>query len=632
LTSTENRTGGRAPSGVDIADCSDWRSPIGLLRRAVVDLCELAVELFILDLYFRGLGLAVLVPVGAWLSQRVISLSGRMIATNEDLARFLFSSVGLVWLVLVGGLMALVISGQVLGVVILAWNRRCGLRTRPLDALVVLVERAPSLAQFGFRTSLLWLWRAGPWLGAVAVVYLLLLRDYDLYYLVTEQPPIWWWALALTAPLLAVALLQSGRHLLQVFVAWPVLLIENTTPGATLPVARDLLRGRWRPTVETGVLVLAVVVLAPLLVVVLSDQLGDLLFWLLPHTARLTVVAVLAFTLIVVVALLLTTFAAIALAALMLLEFYLLLRGGAPREPVLPARGGERLLPGRRLGLRAALTLLLVVGGLLVARTWSRFELQDHAVVIGHRGGSPEKAPENTLSAIEKGTEDGADWIEIDVQETADGEIILLHDDDLRRIARIDKKVWQVRSEELRDLDAGSWFAPEFAFERIPTLRQAIALARGRCGLYIELKANRREERLAERVVDILHQEDFRDQAIVASLDVGVLTRVARADPELTRALFVARALGNPIRLDAGILSVSARWLTRSRLVRAHRAGKQVHVWTVNEPGEMNRLLDLGVDGLITDRPRIAAEVLAERAELEDEELLLVKLRSWLWS
>lgn len=107
--------------------------------------------------------------------------------------------------------------------------------------------------------------------------------------------------------------------------------------------------------------------------------------------------------------------------------------------------------------------------------------------ITAHRGASG-SAPENTLIALQKAIEAGADYAEIDVQETSDGRLVLLHDPDLKRTTGLKKNIWQTTYNELKHLDAGSWFSDEFSAERIPLLEDAIELVRGKMLLNIELK------------------------------------------------------------------------------------------------------------------------------------------------
>jgi glycerophosphoryl diester phosphodiesterase len=231
------------------------------------------------------------------------------------------------------------------------------------------------------------------------------------------------------------------------------------------------------------------------------------------------------------------------------------------------------------------------------------------------------------MSAIKLAINDGADYVEIDVQETADGEIVVLHDDDLMRVAGKPWKIWETKFADLRGLDTGSWFSEEFADERIPTLREVIEVCRGRIRLNIELKYNGHDEQLAERVVEIIHDESFTDECVVTSLEASGIQRVRQLDPAIHVGMIVTVSLGDLTRLDVEILSVNHKKVSRSLLANAHLAGKEVHVWTVNDRQRMTEMVESGVDNILTDDPRVLAALLEERAKMSTTERLLYALR-----
>ena len=160
-----------------------------------------------------------------------------------------------------------------------------------------------------------------------------------------------------------------------------------------------------------------------------------------------------------------------------------------------------------------------------------------------HRGYS-RAAPENTLSAFRKAVEVGADYAELDVQRTADSALVILHDSDLMRLTKTSKGIHELTLAEVRRFDVGSHFDPAFAGERIPTLAEVIALARGKIKLNIELKFHGKDRRLAADVACLLREEDFEDQCVVTSLNYDGLVEVKRHNPRLQTGVIVAVALG----------------------------------------------------------------------------------------
>ena len=233
-------------------------------------------------------------------------------------------------------------------------------------------------------------------------------------------------------------------------------------------------------------------------------------------------------------------------------------------------------------------------------------------------------APENTLAAVRKAIDSGADYAEVDVQQTADGVVVLLHDTDLKRVGRVSSRIGDLTFDEARRLDVGSHFAPSYSGERIPTLDEVIALSRGKIRLNIELKTSGQGGALARAVGRIVREEDFAPSCLVTSFDRESLLELRRSPPSPRTGLIIAQALGDVSRLEFDALSVRADWLTQGVLRAAHRAGKEVHVWTVNDPREMARLMKMGVDNVITDDPDAMIRVRDGWARLSAVERLLL--------
>ena len=237
--------------------------------------------------------------------------------------------------------------------------------------------------------------------------------------------------------------------------------------------------------------------------------------------------------------------------------------------------------------------------------------------VLAHRGLALD-APENTLLAFAKAAAIGAAYIETDVHVSHDGVAVISHDPSLRRVAGRDLRVSRLTMDELRRIDLGhgqGYCSLEEALDAFPELRFNIDLkAEGALG---PTGAALRRTGAASRVLLTSFSDARRRRA--AGLVVEVVTSAGRAGviramlsrpfgPEaLTRALRGAAALQLPERIGP------LRIVTRALVEAAHRAGVEVHVWTVNDPADMTRLLDLGVDGLVTDRADLALPLVADR-------------------
>ena len=158
-------------------------------------------------------------------------------------------------------------------------------------------------------------------------------------------------------------------------------------------------------------------------------------------------------------------------------------------------------------------------------------------------------------------------------------------------------------------------------------MAEAIDLVRGELRLNIELKFNRPDPNLAAAVVEVLRQKEFIQESVITSLDLASLREVERIEPRLTTGLVLTRAVGNPARLPVDFLSLNASVAVPRLISYAHRNGKAVHVWTVNDAETMVRMIEAGVDNVITDEPRGMRQVLEERANLTPGEKLALQLR-----
>jgi glycerophosphoryl diester phosphodiesterase len=232
---------------------------------------------------------------------------------------------------------------------------------------------------------------------------------------------------------------------------------------------------------------------------------------------------------------------------------------------------------------------------------------------IAHRGASG-RAPENTHAAFAAALALGAEAIELDVQLSADGELVVIHDETLERTTDGQGAVGDRSVAELARLDAGAWFAPEYRGERIPRLADVLAQVRDRVTLNVEIKSARdlgvieaklaaliAAERAAEWVVfSSFYPEAVRTlRALAPWARLGVL-----CDEDPRRHGFAVAG-----EIAAELVIPGRAWVDARVVEEAHVRGYDVWVWTVNEPGEMRRLIALGVDAIFSDFPERFAEL-----------------------
>ena len=278
------------------------------------------------------------------------------------------------------------------------------------------------------------------------------------------------------------------------------------------------------------------------------------------------------------------------------------------------ATAGRNVQFSKRTGL-ALLGLFLAMSGFFLfdAAYNGNFISKSVAVqtrITAHRGSSS-GAPENTMAALEKAVEEMADRAEIDVQETADGVIVLCHDTSLKRVAGINKKVSDLTLEQIKKLDVGSWFSSEYQGEQIPTLEEVMEYAKGKIDLNIEIKNLGNSSGLPEKVIELVEKHEMQEQCVITSTNRFYLKRVKAVNPEIRTGYIISAAYGNFYSDEfIDLISIRSSFVTERMIESAHEAGKAVHAWTVNGKVEMERLKQLGVDDMITDRPVLAREIL----------------------
>lgn len=236
-------------------------------------------------------------------------------------------------------------------------------------------------------------------------------------------------------------------------------------------------------------------------------------------------------------------------------------------------------------------------------------ELLIETEITAHRGSS-RTAPENTIPAIEAAVEEMADSVEIDVQMTADGVVVLGHDASLKRVAGVNRSIASMTFEELEKLDVGSWFSSEYAGTRIPSLSEVLELCSQKTGLNIEIKYVGKNSELPEKTAEMVREYGMENQCVITSTNLSYLKRVKEALPEIRTGYIISAAYGNFYSSeDVDFISIRSGFVTSALMQNAHEQGKAVYAWTVNTKSELERLTLLGVDGIITDRPVLAREI-----------------------
>jgi len=580
------------------------------------------VPLTVLHLSVRLAVSVLLLPVAGVILGLVLKWSGDPALTDQEIAGLLLSPVGAVGALAVG---AVLILAAFLDIALMTalWRRPVpGLGAALTSAWRLVLPRLGGVFRVGSGLLLRVLAICLPFVALAGLLAALTLTSHDINYYLTWRPPVF----LLTAAAIAALLLGMAGLLVWRLSGWALALNLRLIDGVP---ARDCLAqsaaylGARRGAVIRGLLVwLALRLALGFGVTAAMGAVGAAAQALaLPDlglVAAATAVTLALWSLATAVT------AAVSNGALAALLDDLHRRAAPER----PASRPEDVPRAGRL-VAAGLAALAVLAGLSAATVLgdvaTRLADPQPVEVIAHRGAAAVR-PENTLAAVDKALEDGADWVEIDVQEIADGTVIVAHDSDFMKQAGVPLKVWRATPEDLARIDIGSWFDPAYADQRPPTLRAVLERAKGRGRVLIELKYYGHDDRLEERVARIVEETGMARDVGIMSLKRAGVARMRALRPDWPAGILAARAIGDLAGLDADFLAVNTGQVSPRLLRRAHAAGKRVHVWTVDDPRAMSRFISMGVDGLITNDPALARQVIAQRTELS----LLERLVLWL--
>ncbi|MFC1878635.1 glycerophosphodiester phosphodiesterase [Chloroflexota bacterium] len=246
-------------------------------------------------------------------------------------------------------------------------------------------------------------------------------------------------------------------------------------------------------------------------------------------------------------------------------------------------------------------------------------------IIIAHRGASA-YAPENTLASFELALQQGAEAIELDAKLSADGKVMVIHDQSVDRTTSHTGRVKNLTCEKMQKMDAGSHFDIAFKEARIPTLEEVFNKVGHNIFINVELTnyASLTDD-LPGKVADLVRRYELAERVFFSSFNPIALTRIRRLLPEAPIGLLALPGWaggwarywpGRMISYDS--LHVELRDVKASLVQRTHHRGKKFFVYTVNQEKDMRRLFNLGVDGIFSDAPVLARQVIQEMGETDD--------------
>ena len=265
------------------------------------------------------------------------------------------------------------------------------------------------------------------------------------------------------------------------------------------------------------------------------------------------------------------------------------------------------------------ISILAIIGGFILTyeivsgKINMNIEYVRNMEITAHRGASI-LYPENTMAAFRGAKELGADWIELDVQQTKDKQIVVSHDTNVYRVTGLNKDIIDMTYEEISKLDAGSFKDKKFKGEKMPLLSEVLEFAnKNNIKLNIELKPTGKETDFEKQVVELINQYDMKEKCVVTSQVYEVLENTKKVDSDIKTVYVMSIAIGVITDLQSvDAYSIEASNATTNQVRRVHNTGKQLYAWTVNTEESINQMIDKNVDNIITDNIELGKKLVAE--------------------
>ncbi|TVX99081.1 glycerophosphodiester phosphodiesterase [Cohnella terricola] len=567
-------------------------------------------EIFIFELLYKTLTLFIFIPVISFLFRGLLRLGGFAGATNYELLQFAMSKYGLLCMLILIPIATLLIFLEFAVLIILSYHGQERQRIGLIPALLQSLSYLPSLFKYGFLGLVIYLLLLLP-LGAG--VGASLLPSMEIPNFISGELVKTGGGILLLIGVLGVMLFFNVRW---TFVL-PIVVIEGVASfrKAAKKSAAFLKKRHIRVAVVMVSVFLLYLVVVSLLMVVIVGAVGLIYILWEQQTVFAGVMRGVALK---------SSILSLYLASLFVIPLYtatitrLYMVKADPDHAVLrlpePKSQEERSIQNQGL-LQKHKRKLIVLGSVTVfaaalalVPAISEVQMEDQKVEIMAHRGYVSKGPENTIEAIQGAIEAQADYAEIDVLETKDGDLAVIHDTNLKRLTGTHAQVYDLTMNELRELQVkqGNFTG------RISSLAEVMDMARGQIKLNIEIKTHGKEQNLVDTFIRIVRENHFENECIVQSLDYEIVQQVKTAAPELQVGYIMFAGVPDMGRIRADFVVMEEYMVKESVIASAKRYHKPIYVWTVNNTESMRRFFSMGVDGIITDNPEDAISIKEE--------------------
>ncbi|NBC25661.1 MAG: hypothetical protein GVY08_02285 [Bacteroidetes bacterium] len=580
----------------------------------------------------------VVVPATTALVHIGLIRGDQLVISNSDILHFILSPKGAAYLLLLGSLGIITSVVRFAGIFQIV---TCQMKNRPITVKEVILQTVPSVPRM-FRLAMVSILLGLLFLAVIAagfgLIYLAFLSGHDINYYLMSQPVEWRNALIAGGVWLLFCFVITVYSFGRMSAALPAFLDCNISIRRAILNSWETMGNRAVPLLKmvgftlSAWFILLLLTEAALLAAItfVVDQVPD---WLQRYRA-LAIIAGIYFIITQGVRTLLG-FLGFSFLSVLITKFYH--EDSQLKMNTLPPPGLNELKEKLNRGLeryytpmRALLFVCILIAAGLGTGAYLAAEIPavKNVKILAHRAG-PRPAPENTVLALKRAIEIGADAAEIDVMRTADGTVIAFHDSDLMRMANDPRQIRNLTYPEITELGIKHLANQPQIEAQIPTLEQILVAGQNRIDFMIELKYYWRDPELLDDVLDIVGTLGMRDNVAIASQDLGPIRNVSAANPTIETGYISALSIGSTARLPVQFIAVQHQQLSSSLVRSAIENNMNIYAWTVNQPGRVAELINLGVDGIITDDPEMAIQVKDTIRELSLAERLLLTIIGW---
>ncbi|MFF2480294.1 glycerophosphodiester phosphodiesterase family protein [Paenibacillus sp. NPDC058071] len=575
-----------------------------LLTRSIRDFRASFQKLLVFEYLYMLLTSVIVVPSITYIFNRILTVIGSGSLLNSEVYRLGLSYEGAIGLVLIGLVASFALFIELCVLVTMIQQRYFGKQIAITDALLTTLRRTPRLFGFGIVQLLAMLLLLIPFIDSPLSESFYALFNFPIF--INNWVLDASFTMTFVYAVLVVAILYTVMRWIFVL---HFIVLEGKSIAEAIRASIALTRGKKLKLFITLFFINAAVVAAGVVVIAALSYLPA---WLNINVLKaftnhysLTLSTILTYML----ALLILPINLIFLTRL----YYFLGRDNHDRLTVYRSRLGrleQRITVYLTHWKRKRFMIVGAVAFYLGIALFVGFKASDSLVyakwtvtISAHRGDA-ESAPENSLPSITAAAEKGIQSVELDVQLTKDGVAVLHHDFNLKRMAGTAARVSELNYSELSKLPIGENEHLEPVY--IPTLAEALVEAQGRTKLLLDLKPYGPSEELVKEVVAQVKGLGMEQEVYIQSFDSATLRQIRDLAPEIKIGQILFFAFGDLTTLDVDFYTVETMMLTDQLVERAHTAGREIWVWTVNSKRNMKEVLKFQVDGIITDYPAIA--------------------------